>query len=333
MREGDGAAVLKFEYQQSNFPEWIKQFASALGRTVHKDENGLSVSIGNGFSKALIIEEGFSCALHNYQLETEKIFIRKPAKDFGIIIYLCQFETSKKLGHNLNGTVSTIEPGVYNTLRLLDARTEQHFTLASGTKLNGISIYLEEEWLKKNISGDTALALDHLKSALQFKGFVSAKQLKLINEITSLPANHPYYKLQVKSRVYRLLDKMLEDLTSGVYKDLNEKLNETDFELLQKVEIALVSDFTEPFPSIEKLSKIALMSESKLKRLFKQAYGMGMYEYFQKNRLHQAKELLLAEKHTITEVGVMLGYQNLSNFSAAFRKEFNCLPSEISRLN
>ena len=148
-----------------------------------------------------------------------------------------------------------------------------------------------------------------------------------------MTADHPYPSLFTKSRVYRLLDKMFEDFSAGVYKELNEKLSITDFELLQKVESTLSENFPEPFPSIEKLSKLALMSESKLKRLFKQAYGMGMYEYFQKNRLHKAKELLLAETHTITEVGIMLGYQNLSNFSAAFRKEFNCLPSEMGRQN
>jgi AraC-like DNA-binding protein len=73
-----------------------------------------------------------------------------------------------------------------------------------------------------------------------------------------------------------------------------------------------------------------LMSESKLKKLFKQSYAMGMYEYFQKNRMHKAKDLILLQKHTVSEVGSMLGYQNLSNFSAAFKKEFGCLPSELS---
>lgn len=71
------------------------------------------------------------------------------------------------------------------------------------------------------------------------------------------------------------------------------------------------------------------MSESKLKKLFKVSFGMGLYEYFQKNRMHRAKEHILSGKYSITEVGMRLGYQNISNFSAAFRKEFQCLPSEV----
>jgi AraC-like DNA-binding protein len=72
------------------------------------------------------------------------------------------------------------------------------------------------------------------------------------------------------------------------------------------------------------------MSESKLKKLFKQSFGMGLYEYYQKNRMHRAKEFILSAKYSISQVGSKLGYQNLSNFSAAFRKEFHCLPSEIA---
>ncbi|NCU05127.1 MAG: AraC family transcriptional regulator, partial [Chitinophagaceae bacterium] len=31
----------------------------------------------------------------------------------------------------------------------------------------------------------------------------------------------------------------------------------------------------------------------------------------------------------VKEVGTQLGYSNLSNFSLAFRKEFNILPSQV----
>ena len=98
--------------------------------------------------------------------------------------------------------------------------------------------------------------------------------------------------------------------------------------MLQNIETILTQSY-EAFPGIEKLSRISLMSESKLKKLFKQAFGMGLYEYYQKNRMHHAREQILSGKYSISEVGIKLGYQNLSNFSSAFRKEFQCLPSQI----
>jgi AraC-like DNA-binding protein len=56
---------------------------------------------------------------------------------------------------------------------------------------------------------------------------------------------------------------------------------------------------------------------------------MGLYEYYQKNRMHKAKELLHTGKYSVSQVGSMLGYQNLSNFSASFKKEFNSTPSDF----
>jgi AraC-like DNA-binding protein len=77
---------------------------------------------------------------------------------------------------------------------------------------------------------------------------------------------------------------------------------------------------------------MALMSATKLKNIFKKAFGMSMYEYYQKNRMHKAKELLCSGKYSVSQVGVMIGYRNLSNFSNAFKKEFNYLPKDFNKI-
>jgi AraC-like DNA-binding protein len=42
-----------------------------------------------------------------------------------------------------------------------------------------------------------------------------------------------------------------------------------------------------------------------------------------------ARDLLLRGDYSVKEVGLQVGYSNLSNFAAAFKKEFKLLPSEI----
>ncbi len=59
---------------------------------------------------------------------------------------------------------------------------------------------------------------------------------------------------------------------------------------------------------------------------------MGLYEYYQKNRMHKAKELLETTKYSVSDVGSLLGYQNLSNFSHAFKKEFGQLPKDFNKI-
>ena len=66
-----------------------------------------------------------------------------------------------------------------------------------------------------------------------------------------------------------------------------------------------------------------------MKRQFKQEYGKPVFEYYQKYKMEKAKELLLSGQYAVKEVGYLLGYQNLSNFANAFKKEFGVLPSTL----
>lgn len=98
---------------------------------------------------------------------------------------------------------------------------------------------------------------------------------------------------------------------------------------LMEIEALLVSDFSQPPPTILLLAERTGMSVSKLKSAFKRVYGTGIYEYFQKNRMQKARSMLLTGQYNVKEVGTQLGYTNLSNFSLAFKKEFGVLPSQV----
>jgi AraC-like DNA-binding protein len=45
----------------------------------------------------------------------------------------------------------------------------------------------------------------------------------------------------------------------------------------------------------------------------------------------RAKDMLISGKYTVKEVGYKLGYQNLSNFAKAFKKEYGVLPSALTK--
>jgi AraC-like DNA-binding protein len=74
---------------------------------------------------------------------------------------------------------------------------------------------------------------------------------------------------------------------------------------------------------------MAVMSPSKLKNSFKEIYGLPVYQYYQKHRMNKAKAMLLSRKYSVREVGIEVGYSNLSNFAKAFRKSFDQLPSDL----
>jgi AraC-like DNA-binding protein len=72
------------------------------------------------------------------------------------------------------------------------------------------------------------------------------------------------------------------------------------------------------FPISQMAQKVKL-PEKRLKAVFKQLYGMGLYAYLRQQRMEKAKELLMEGK-SIKVIIYAIGYENESNFCKAFRK-------------
>ena len=90
----------------------------------------------------------------------------------------------------------------------------------------------------------------------------------------------------------------------------------------------VIEGHTEDKLSLEELAFLCHMSLSTFKRKFKIHYGMPPSRWFQKKRLQQAKYLLGIEKHTPSEIYYEVGFENLSSFSQAFKKEYGLTPKQ-----
>jgi AraC-like DNA-binding protein len=89
----------------------------------------------------------------------------------------------------------------------------------------------------------------------------------------------------------------------------------------------LSNQFT-PIPHIRELARRVGMSESKLKRAFKDHFGTTIFEYGLECRMRYALELLRANSMSICQVAGCVGYQHQTSFTAAFRDHFGFLPSD-----
>ncbi len=81
--------------------------------------------------------------------------------------------------------------------------------------------------------------------------------------------------------------------------------------------------------SLEEVAFLCNMSLSTFKRHFTKEYDESPGKWFRDKRLLKAKELLEDENTTPSDVYLDLGYNNLSNFSSAFKNKFGVNPSEI----
>jgi len=104
--------------------------------------------------------------------------------------------------------------------------------------------------------------------------------------------------------------------------------------------LSLVSDQNSEFESIienntysslkiEEMAFLAKMSLSTFKRKFAATYHLSPGKWLRDKRLQRAKKLLSEGTHKSSDIYLDLGYNNLSNFSFAFKNKFGISPKEV----
>lgn len=81
--------------------------------------------------------------------------------------------------------------------------------------------------------------------------------------------------------------------------------------------------------SLEEIAFLCNMSLSTFKRHFLKEYNISPGKWFREQRLLKAKELLEKGNLTSSDIYLNLGYNNLSNFSNAFKTRFGINPTQV----
>jgi AraC-like DNA-binding protein len=82
-------------------------------------------------------------------------------------------------------------------------------------------------------------------------------------------------------------------------------------------------------PGLSELAKIVGVNEYKLKRGFKELFGNTVFGFIADARLEMAKNHLLENNKSISQIASDLGYSSLPHFSYAFKKKFGLSPAKL----
>ena len=324
---------LNYRSGLADLDEWLNKFSRHLKVEPGNNEIKYPHNFASGFAKVNTIEQGLSYGIVDYDLNTDFIFNREPSDKFYLIIYFYQYTNIKKLFVSIDDDIiADTDENSFSAILMTNSLTHQTLELNKGTNVKGLTIQLAEEWLKEKIQDPGTFLHAMFKEKKVFRHFLNAKAKKLLNQIFSHNSESVAPLLYINTRVLRLLEGFLEDMLRMNLAEFSGGLSSKDFQSVSKIERILLENYASDFPKIENLARMALMSETKLKNIFKKAFGMGLYEYYQKNRMHKAKEFLSTKRYSVSEVGTMVGYVNLSNFSNAFKKEFGHLPKNYSKI-
>jgi AraC-like DNA-binding protein len=105
-------------------------------------------------------------------------------------------------------------------------------------------------------------------------------------------------------------------------------LKKTDIEKIYEAREFIDGHYGEDC-SILYLASVIGLNQQKLKTGFREVLGTTVFGYLSEVRMQKAKRMLLDEKKYVGEVASEVGYKNPHHFTAAFKKRFGFLPSEL----
>ena len=100
---------------------------------------------------------------------------------------------------------------------------------------------------------------------------------------------------------------------------------------IRKAKEIIEDNSGDPYFSVESLVEELSVSASFLRREYRAAYGTSPKRYLKELRLSRAKELLLTDKHTVSEIAAICGYTGISYFIQDFHKFVGTSPSQYRK--
>ncbi|MCD8355963.1 MAG: AraC family transcriptional regulator [Clostridia bacterium] len=85
--------------------------------------------------------------------------------------------------------------------------------------------------------------------------------------------------------------------------------------------------------SLDDIAGAANISKSAALRCFRIGVQMSPVGYLNDYRLNRAKELLVSSHHTVSEVALAVGFDNVGYFDRVFKRAFNLTPKQFAKQN
>lgn len=166
--------------------------------------------------------------------------------------------------------------------------------------------------------------VDHYVEGPQF--YMTPEMQVIVNQVFNIQYEGKTKMMFLRSQMTTLLSHFF-----GYLSGMKDKvIKDDEREKLYQAKEILINNLEAP-PSLSEISKQIGLNNFKLKKNFKELFGVPVFKYLQNERLTKAYELLIEGDFTVQEAAWHVGYDSLSSFSNAFSKKYGFRPSEIKR--
>jgi AraC family transcriptional regulator, transcriptional activator of the genes for pyochelin and ferripyochelin receptors len=157
---------------------------------------------------------------------------------------------------------------------------------------------------------------------------LTASIFSIIHDLVNCPYDQLYHKLYFENKVSLLLFLLLVQTIQPLPDD---DYNRENISSILRAKSIITKD--EQFHySIPEIATQVGLNEVKLKKGFKQVFGVGLYGFLMTTRMEKARELLESTSKPVNEISVLVGYKSTSSFIKLYKKRFGHSPYAWRRL-
>ena len=218
-------------------------------------------------------------------------------------------------------------------VRITPSHLESEILFPKDIHVQQITILVELQYLKRFVGSDRnkLYYLFDTDKIFWIEEFMSPEMGILVGQLANLSLENvlsqAFYRLKALELIYMLFSNLL-----GREKTEYHDLSKAEINAVYLVRNAIASSLDKP-PVKDGLVKLSGLNELKLRKIFTQVFGKGIYEYYNHLRMQQAAELLRQGNLSVSEVGYHLGFSNLSYFGRLFEKSYGLKPKKWQHLN
>jgi len=311
-------------------PGVLKPFADILGTTVENGRLDIPKQYGKGYASVHIINEHLAMMINNFELNREITFPSR-SNDFPSKLILFRFQN---IIQATDKTVPKRQINATPSVQIITLGMNTNIMIPGNIRKLEIYIAIDAQYLNSLVQNRQQnrilqAILENIQPLL-FEQIVYPSLQAVVNEIISESVDDSFqlffYKVKAEELICRLLIELVKRDETNVY-----SLNMNDIQAIYKVKEWML-EHLDKHATIEELAELANMSQSKLKRLFKQIFGNSIFSYFQNYRMQEATRMLKEEKLSVSEVGYQLGFSNLSHFSRIFEEHIGLKPKKYAMM-
>jgi AraC-like DNA-binding protein len=287
-----------------------------------KIENGIlqmPESIGKGYIKKIDLGPMMSLMIHQYELH----------QDFTLDISTDQ---SKHQWITFSFRNILLQNEMLPCVQVSPADVNLYMFFPLPTKINTIIINIHRDLLNELVSNGhhnkMLQTIIETNQAFLYEEISSPAIISTACEILTAGAHTAlqpfYYRIKAQELIWLFFNELLNRKAGVEY-----PVNVADLKIIYEMRDRLIADLSTS-PNLHMLAASVHMSVSKVNRLFKQIFGVTIYNYHQKLRIKKAADLIKVNQYSVSEAGHEVGYSNLSHFSRIFSKHIGIKPKKFS---